>query len=380
MAIISDTSITPILSSDDVTAETANTAHDELKVHIETLNTYLSAQVEDWIVIDSEGDYATLTAYLADAPAAGDRILVKEDQTVTVQTGIPSDVTIKFLDGANLLSSTAIATSLLKMGSNVIIEGVLNIVMNQAGTTAKAVEFDGDNVVGKINVSNVSSGIVTTAYHINGNKTGNRIDGFVQNTGGGTLTNYFIDNSTEDSNLLILVDAANNIIRTNGTAFVDLLNPQDIAGEKTLLSSPILKGTAPSLRLEETGVAADNGKWAIAANGEILTLAVVNDAESSSSTALAISRTDTTVDTINLLPTNLQHNGTKIPTVSSTDTLSNKSFSDLPVCDVGITLVPGGTTTPTHSAPLGTLWVGSNATLWINENGATQWIIVGLQN
>jgi hypothetical protein len=177
---------------------------------------YFAAQVEDWIVIDSdadEGDYATLTAFLADAPVSGNTLLVKEDQTVTVQTIIPSGVNLKFINGARLLCATNIATSVLRLDGDNNIEGVLNIVLSHTGTIDKAVEFNGDNAVGKINVENSSTGTLTTGYHINANKTGNQITGFIDNTGGGVLTNDIIDNSTEDSNRIIVVDAVNNQIR-----------------------------------------------------------------------------------------------------------------------------------------------------------------------
>ena len=174
---------------------------------------YSNAQVEDWIVIDSdadERDYATLTAYLADAPAAGDRILIKEDQTVTVQTVIPDDITLKFLDGSRLLCATNIATSVLQVGSNIIVEGVLKIVLSQPGTTDKAVEYNGDNVKGIIDVENASTGTLTTAHSINSGKTGNQTEGIAINSGGGALTNIGIDNSTEDSNNIQIVDDSNN--------------------------------------------------------------------------------------------------------------------------------------------------------------------------
>lgn len=181
---------------------------------------YSNAQVEDWIVIDSdadEGDYATLAEYIADAPVAGDRILVKEDQTITAQLAIPSFITLKLLDGVRLLSSTNIATSVLKLNDAIVIEGVLNILLSHTGTTAKAVEFDDDKVVGIINVVNSSTGTLTTAYHINANKTGNKVHGIAQNPGGGTITNILVDNSTEDSNLIEIVDEPNNqIVRSRG--------------------------------------------------------------------------------------------------------------------------------------------------------------------
>ena len=182
---------------------------------------YFGAQVENWIVISSdadEQDYATLTAYLADAPAAGDRVLVKEDQTVTAQTVIPSGVDLKFLNGADLLCATNIATSVLKFSGDNHIEGVLSIVLSQTGTTAKAVEYDGDNVTGKINVENSSTGTLTTGHHINANKTGNQVTGLIDNTGGGALTNVRVDNSTEDSNALTIINGVTNKpVRTAGS-------------------------------------------------------------------------------------------------------------------------------------------------------------------
>jgi len=174
---------------------------------------YFGGQVEDWIVIDSdavEGDYSTLAAYIADAPAAGDRVLVKENQTLTAQMIVPNGITLKFLDGASILCATNIASSILQLGNDIVIEGVLNLTLSQTGTTAKAVEYNGDNVVGKINVYNTSTGTLTTAHHINANKTGNRVEGFIANTGGGVLTAGLVDNSTEDSNILTIIDNTTN--------------------------------------------------------------------------------------------------------------------------------------------------------------------------
>lgn len=45
--IIDDSSITPILSSDDVIASVANVPHDELQVMVDTLNTTMSAEHDD---------------------------------------------------------------------------------------------------------------------------------------------------------------------------------------------------------------------------------------------------------------------------------------------------------------------------------------------
>jgi hypothetical protein len=202
------------------------------------LGIYYSAQVEDWIVIDSdadEGDYAALADYIADAPAVGDRVLVKEDQTVTVQTIIPDGITIKFLDGARILSATDTATSVLKLGTDIVIEGELNVILSQTGTIAKAVEFDGANTIGNIKVRNGSTGTLTTGYHINANNTGNRILGLAQNTGGGVFTNIIVDNSTELSNSLIIVDQPNKIVIATGV--VDFASPQKMENKTVVDAS-----------------------------------------------------------------------------------------------------------------------------------------------
>ena len=183
---------------------------------------YFSGQSQEWIVIDStntnEKDYDTLAAYIADSPAVGDKVLVKETQVLTAHMIIPADITLRFLGGVNITRSTLEAVSVLKFGGDVIIEGVLRLILSHTGTTAKAIEFDGDNVVGKIKVENSSTGILTTAYHVNANKTGNKINGFVKNIGGGTLTNLIVDNSTEDSNLLDIIDkTSKQIARSLGS-------------------------------------------------------------------------------------------------------------------------------------------------------------------
>lgn len=183
---------------------------------------YFSGQSQEWIVIDSsqanEKDYDTLADYIAGSPAINDKILIKETQVLTSQIIIPSGITIKILDGVIFTRSTSEAISVIKFGGGIIIEGVLRLDLSQTGITAKAIELDGGNTVGKINVLNSSTGILTTAYHVNANQTGNRISGYVQNTGGGTLTNIIIDNSTENSNLLKLIDnTSKQIFRSLGS-------------------------------------------------------------------------------------------------------------------------------------------------------------------
>ena len=206
---------------------------------------YFSGQSQEWIVIDSananEKDYDTLADYIADAPAVGDKVLVKESQTVTIQTIIPSGITLKFLDGALLFCSTNIATSVLKLGTGIVIEGSLSMILSQTGTTAKAVELNSDHTIGHIFVQNASTGTLTTAFHINANKTGNQITGFVRNDGGGTLTNVIVDNSTELSNSLIIVDEPNNIVISTG--LVDFASAQILSNKSLGIGTKIALGS-----------------------------------------------------------------------------------------------------------------------------------------
>lgn len=183
---------------------------------------YFSGQSQEFIVIDStngnEKDYDTLAAYIADAPAVGDKVLVKETQALTAQMIIPSGIALRLLDGITFTRSTLEANSVIKFGSDIIIEGVLNLVLSHTGTTAKAIEFNGDNVVGKINVENASTGTLTTAFHINAAKSANNINGVAQNTGGGVLTNVNVDSSAENTNLLTIYDEpGDQIVRSLGS-------------------------------------------------------------------------------------------------------------------------------------------------------------------
>jgi hypothetical protein len=118
---------------------------------------------------------------------------------------------------------------------------------------------------------------------------------------------------------------------------VDTLNNQTIAGVKTSTSTRILSSATPTDRFTETDGDADNKTWENVIVGEQYRFRVVNDALDIFGNVYTVDRTGTTVDTVNLKPTNLQHNSVKVPTISSTDTLSNKTLNN-PTIDNGITL------------------------------------------
>jgi len=70
-----------------------------------------------------------------------------------------------------------------------------------------------------------------------------------------------------------------------------------------------LKSASPFIDLIESDAAANNTSWRIQVNSEQLTLQVANDALAAFTNILTIDRTANTVDTIDLLPTTLKHNG-----------------------------------------------------------------------
>lgn len=189
---------------------------------------YVFGQSQEYIVISSdadEQDYATVEAYLADVPAADDKVLVKEPQVLTAQMIIPDGITLRILDGVTFTRSTLDAASVIKLGSNIIIEGVLNLVLSQTGTTAKAIEIDGDNNHGVIHIENSSTGTITDAFTLNAATEGNFIQGLSLNTGGGTITNPLTDSSANDSNFVIVSDTVGDVIvRSRGAANIAAFN------------------------------------------------------------------------------------------------------------------------------------------------------------
>ena len=187
---------------------------------------WFSGQSGEYIVIDStagrekERDYETLADYIADSPSVGDKVLVKTNQVLTAQMIIPDNITLKILDGVDFTRSTLDAASVIKFGNNWIIEGILNLVLSQTGTTAKGIEIDGDSGFGDIIVENSSTGTLTDVFAINAAKGSNYIRGIAKNTGGGVLTNVLADSSAENSNNVTIVDEPNTKIeRSDGIIF-----------------------------------------------------------------------------------------------------------------------------------------------------------------
>lgn len=85
-----------------------------------------------------------------------------------------------------------------------------------------------------------------------------------------------------------------------------------------------LTDTAPFIDLIETDAAANNTSWRIQVNSEQFTLQVANDALAAFTDILTIDRTANTVDTIDLLPTTLQHNAVNIATATDITTVQDQ--------------------------------------------------------
>lgn len=111
-----------------------------------------------------------------------------------------------------------------------------------------------------------------------------------------------------------------------------------------------LKAVAPELIFEETDAAAGNQKWRLRVNSQQLTIDLLNDAESVSTTIATFTRSGTTISAVNFAADVLQNNG---KTVLSRDSTSAE-----------VTLT-GCTTSPTRFVDCQKIGVGTGAELII---------------
>jgi hypothetical protein len=145
-------------------------------------------------------DYATLAAYLADAPANGDSLDLQDDEVITAKLTIPSNIKISQRKYKKLTTVTNLS-EFIEFGDNVSIEGNLVIETSHTGTIGKVVIYNGDdNYHENIVIENKSTGTVTSAFEILASKKANYARGEVINSGAGSIANVLVDNSTELSN------------------------------------------------------------------------------------------------------------------------------------------------------------------------------------
>lgn len=152
MSIISDTSITEILSSDDVVANIANAPHDELQGFISSLNEALSAEHDDtghhigdttikaWINFDGTGaatirdsynissiayngigDYTInwdtdfANTYYAVAGSAGEAVTSK-DNIFTINSSAVGSVVVVLIDASTSSADDSGVVSVIAIG------------------------------------------------------------------------------------------------------------------------------------------------------------------------------------------------------------------------------------------------------------------------
>lgn len=168
---------------------------------------YFSSQAEFNITIDSdtdEGDYTTLAAYIADSPAAGDRVLLKVDEEITGATMvIPANILLKQQKGKKLWCDENLAT-ILQFSDGVVTEGDLLLELSHTGTVGNAISLNGDdNNHINIIVKNTTTGTITSAFEIESGKESNLARGEVLNPSG-TVTNILTDSSGVTSNDVVV--------------------------------------------------------------------------------------------------------------------------------------------------------------------------------
>ena len=98
------------------------------------------------IVISSDpgADYATLAAYIADAPAAGDRVYMSVDEVFAATLVIPDNILLN-LQRDKTISTTTDVDPLMQVGDNTHLEGDFHIEGYADSVLGSIVQMVGDN-------------------------------------------------------------------------------------------------------------------------------------------------------------------------------------------------------------------------------------------
>lgn len=94
-----------------------------------------------------------------------------------------------------------------------------------------------------------------------------------------------------------------------------------------------IKSAAPGFRFWETGAGADAKIWSTVISAGVLYEQLGDDAQSAATTYCTTTRTGFASVVKNFTNTTLQINGAAVPTISSSDTLSNKTLSGVTIAD-----------------------------------------------
>jgi len=113
-------------------------------------------------------------------------------------------------------------------------------------------------------------------------------------------------------------------------ASVLLTGNQTWAGEKTATDKFAVKMDTPIYELEENDAPVNNRIWQFVVAAEQFIFRLANDARGAFTSIFTVDRTDNTVDTVNFLPTNLQHNGVAMYAAIDEDSMISDSAVRVP--------------------------------------------------
>lgn len=152
---------------------------------------------------------------------------------------------------------------------------------------------------GQVRLNGDATGASNVAYVAFADSANTRI-GYIGDDNGGNTTLGFVNESTNGGLSLT----------ANGSGQITL------TGAATFNSGPTISATDSFIRMNDTDASADNQRLLLSASGEEFNVYVCTDAESCNS-ALEVTRTGNTIDTINLQATAAQANGAMIWTAGN---------------------------------------------------------------
>jgi len=175
-----------------------------------TLQDRLEGEAEFNVIIDTadKGDYLTLAAYIADSPAAGDRVLINVDEEITGATMvIPANIMLQQQKNKKFWCDEDLAI-VLQFSDGIVTVGEILLDLSHTGTVTTAISFNGgNNSHFNLRVGNLSTGTVTNAFKIESGKRSNVAKGEAIEVGAGLFTNILVDSSgTTDNDIVIRKD------------------------------------------------------------------------------------------------------------------------------------------------------------------------------
>jgi hypothetical protein len=109
-----------------------------------------------------------------------------------------------------------------------------------------------------------------------------------------------------------------------------LTGAQTIAGVKTFTDRTANKANTPIYELEENDGSSNNRMWQFVAIAEQFIFRVANDVRDTFGSIFTVDRTGTTIDTVNFLSTNLQHNSNAMYAAIDEDDMASDSAVRVP--------------------------------------------------